>query len=46
MLMWEPVLEVLENISDDGTDGEKTIASRLIEKNGVISIYVHIASDD
>nr|XP_034591863.1 zinc finger MYM-type protein 1-like [Setaria viridis] len=31
--MWEPVLEVLENISDDGTDGEKkTIASRLIEK--------------
>ncbi|CAD6260946.1 unnamed protein product [Miscanthus lutarioriparius] len=32
MLMWEPVLEVLENISDDGTDGEKTIASGLIEK--------------
>jgi hypothetical protein len=33
MLIWESVLEVLENISD-GTDGEKkTIASRLIEKN-------------
>jgi hypothetical protein len=33
MLMWESVLEVLENISDDGTDGEKkTIASGLIEK--------------
>ena len=26
------MLEVLENISDDGTDGEKTIASGLIEK--------------
>jgi hypothetical protein len=33
MLMWESVLEVLENISDDGTDGEKkTLASGLIEK--------------
>jgi len=31
--MWESVLEVLENISDDGTDGEKeSIASGLIEK--------------
>jgi hypothetical protein len=33
MLMWGSVLEVLENVSEDGTDGEKkTIASRLITK--------------
>jgi hypothetical protein len=46
MLMWEPVLEVLENISDDGTDGEKNYSIWIDRKNGVISIYVHIASDD
>ena len=32
LLIWESMLEVLENISDDGTYGEKTIASGLIEK--------------
>ena len=33
MLMWGSVLEVLENVSEDGTDGEKkTIASGLITK--------------
>jgi len=47
MLMWESVFEVLENISDDGTDGEKkTLASGIDRKNGVISICVHIASYD
>jgi hypothetical protein len=31
--MWGSILEVLENISEDGTDGEnKTIASGLITR--------------
>jgi hypothetical protein len=33
MLMWDPVLEVLENISEDGTDSEKrTTTSGLIQR--------------
>ncbi|XP_072149528.1 uncharacterized protein [Setaria viridis] len=33
MIMWSSVLEVLENISEDGTDGEKkTTASGLIQR--------------
>ena len=33
MIMWSSVLEVLENISEDGTDGEKkTTASGLIPR--------------
>jgi len=33
MIMWSSVLEVLENISEDGTDGEKkTTASELIQR--------------
>ena len=33
MIMWSSVLEVLENISEDRTDGEKeTIASGLIQR--------------